>query len=118
MMDPRLVRYLETLGVGPDALDGWTVKIAQRDGKDCGFVLVKGPEIHMHAFDDGAMSRRNILEHMAPILAEYGYCTTRVPIAETDHKLRRALDFEMTWQDASFTYWATTKLPFQRKRRE
>jgi hypothetical protein len=116
MMDLRLIRYLETLGVGPEALDGWSVKVAQRDGRDVGFFLQRGPEVHMLAFEDGAMSRRNITAHLAPVLDEFGYVTTRVPVGETDHKLRRVLGFEMTWQDNSFTYWAMTEMPFARKK--
>jgi hypothetical protein len=114
-MDARIVRYFETLGVSSEALDGWDVKLAQRDGKDCGFILTKGSEIHMQAFESGAMSRKNITEYLQPLLDEYGYATTRVPIAERDHKLRQVLGFEMTWQDESFTYWAITEMPFQRR---
>lgn len=117
-MDARLVRYLETLGVGPDALDGWDVKVAQRDGRDVGFVVTNGPEIHMMAFDDGAMSRKNVLEHLGAVIDKYGYATTRVPLSETDHRLRTILGFEQTWQDNQFTYWAATDIPFRRKNRE
>jgi hypothetical protein len=117
-MDPRLARYLESIGVGPDALDGWSISIAQRDGVDCGFVLTKGPEIHMQAFSDGVMSRKNVLEHVAPLLAEFGYCTTRTPLSETDHKLRKVLGFIPTWADSNFQYWAMTAMPFQRKQHE
>lgn len=115
MMDDRLLQYLHTIGASPDALDGWTIKTAQRDGVDCGVVLTKGPEVHMLAFGAGAMSRKNILEHLSPILDRYGYVTTRVPIAERDHRLREILGFEMTWEDDKFTYWALTSLPFRKR---
>lgn len=114
-MDSRLIRYLSTLGVGEDALDGWAVTVAQRDGVDCGFVIVKGTEVHILPFADGAMTRKNIREAMAPILDAYGFITTRVPLAETDHRLRRVLGFEHLWSDHAFSYWAATALPFSRK---
>ncbi len=115
-MDPRLVRYLASIGFGSDALDGWTVSVAQRDGVDCCFVLINGPEIHILPFEDGkAMTRKNVIETLTPLLDEFGYVTTRVPRTETNHKLRTTLGFEQTWQDDQFTYFALTELPFRRK---
>lgn len=114
-MDARLVRYLESIGVGADALDGWTVTLARKDGVDCGYVISRGTEIHIYPFYAGAMSRKNIIEHMAKILDEHGFITTRVPLHETNHKLRELLGFRMLWWDMQYTYWAATSLPFQRK---
>lgn len=114
-MDPRLVAYLASLGASPDALDGWTVRTAQRAGADVAFVITRGTEIHMVSLvGPRAMSRRNILEHLAPILEEHGYATTRVPASETDHRLRLALGFTMTWQDQDYTYWALTSSPYKK----
>lgn len=114
-MDERLVDYLTALGATPAALDGWAVHVAQRAGVDVGFVVTRGPEIHMLSLvGPRAMSRRNIVEHLAPIVAAYGYATTRVPAAETDHRLRLTLGFVQTWADANYTYWALTALPYQK----
>jgi hypothetical protein len=114
-MDQRLIAYLDALGVDPDALDGWAVHTAQRDGQDVGFVVQKGPELHMLSLSERkAMSRRNIVEFINPVLDEFGYVTTRVPTSETNHRLRVCLGFEQTWQDHQFTYWALTKIPFER----
>lgn len=118
-MDPRLIDYLAGLGASPDALDGWTVHTAQRAGEDVAFVLTKGPEIHMLSLvGPRAMSRRNIAQFLGPILAEHGYATTRVPAAETDHRLRLALGFVQSWADENYTYWALTALPYQRQQPE
>jgi hypothetical protein len=114
-MDARLVAYLGTLGTGPEALDGWTIQVAQRDGRDVGFFIHRGTEVHMLALEPGAMSRKNILDHLTPVFEQYGFCTTRVPLAEKDHKLRRILGFAPLWADHECTYWAMTKLPFTRK---
>lgn len=114
-MDPRLIEYLASLGATPAALDGWDVATAQRAGVDVAFVITRGPEIHMVSLvGPRAMSRRNILEHLAPILEEHGYATTRVPAAETDHRLRLALGFVQTWADEHYTYWALTTRPYQK----
>lgn len=114
-MDARLVDYLASLGATPAALDGWTVHTAQRAGVDVAFVITSGPEIHMLSIvGPRAMSRQNILQHLAPILEEHGYATTRVPIEETDHRLRLALGFSQTWADENYTYWALTALPYQK----
>jgi hypothetical protein len=114
-MDPRLAQYLQSLRADPSALDGWTITTAQRAGEDVGFVITKGPEIHiLPTAEKKAMSRRNILEFVKPLLEQYGYVTTRVPIAETNHRLRVALGFEYTWSDAMFSYWALTKIPYER----
>jgi hypothetical protein len=114
-MDARLIDYLASLGASPDALDGWTVRTAQRAGQDVAFVITRGTEIHMLSLvGPRAMSRRNILEHLVPILEEHGYATTRVPASETDHRLRLALGFVQTWQDQDYTYWALTTRPYQK----
>lgn len=114
-MDKRLVDYLAGLGAGPAALEGWTVRSAARDGQFVGYVISLGPEVHILPLVEGrALSRRNIIEHIAPLLDQFGYVTTRVPIAETDHRLRTALGFERTWDDQFCSYWAMTRLRYAR----
>lgn len=115
-MDARLVQYLASLGATPEALDGWTVHTAQRAGVDCGFVITRGPEIHMLSISERrAMSRRNIVAYLEPLISTYGYATTRVAATETNHRLREALGFVPTWADENFTYWALTSLPYEKQ---
>lgn len=112
----RLSQYLHSIGCGEASLDGWTVSIAKRAGMDVAIVATHGPEIHILPFEHGkAMSRRNIAEFLNPLIDEYGYASTRVPIAEEDHRLRVKLGFVMTWEDEQFTYWTVTEHPFKRK---
>lgn len=114
-MDARLVRYLESIGTKPDALDGWSIQTAQRAGEDVAFVITRGPEIHMLSIAERrAMSRRNILRFVQPLLDVYGYAATRVPLSETDHRLRDALGFVHTWSDENFSYWVLTASPYQK----
>ena len=118
-MDQRLVDYLATLGAAPESLDGWTVHTAQRAGVDCGFVITRGCEIHMLSIvGKRAMSRRNIAQFLCPIIEEHGYASTRVPLSETDHKLREALGFVRTWDDGIVSYWMLTHCPFEKKQPE
>lgn len=116
-MDQRLVDYLATVGVSEDALAGWDVTEAFRAGQPVGFVISRGTEIHFHIFDlskRAALSRRNIIAFVKPILDEYSFCTTRVPIAVTDHAFRERLGFKQTWRDSEYTYWSLTELPYER----
>lgn len=109
---------LERLGLQEASLNGWKAEVAQRAGEDVGLVLTKGCEIHFVIFDPlahRAMSRKNTLKFLKPVFEEFGYVTTRVPIAETDHTLRERLGFTFAWQDERFTYWTLTELPFQRR---
>lgn len=118
-MDQRLVDYLATLGAEPSALDGWTIHTAQRAGVDCAFVITKGPEIHFVSLvGPRAMSRRNIAEFVCPLIESYGFCTTRVPLSETDHKLRLALGFVKTWECTQYSYWMLTHCPYQKNQPE
>lgn len=118
-MDQRLLDYLASLGAAPAALDGWAVHVAQRAGEDVAFVITRGPEIHMLSLvGKRAMSRRNIAQFLHPIVREHGYATTRVPVTETDHRLREALGFVQTWADEHYTYWALTALPYERQQPE
>lgn len=117
-MDKRLVLYLASLGTDPTALVGWTVRTVQRAGEDVGFTISRGPEIHfLPLVERRAMSRRNIIEHINPLLEQFGYATTRVPKTETDHRLRTALGFEQTWEDHECTYWALTRLKYERTKK-
>lgn len=112
----RLLQYLHSIGCGESSLDGWAVSIAQRAGVDAVIVATRGPEIHVLPLTQGnALSRRNIAEFVNPLIDEYGYASTRVPIAEEEHRLRVKLGFVMTWEDEQFTYWTVTEHPFKRK---
>jgi len=115
-MDARLEQYLASIGASAGALAGWNIQTAKRAGVDVAFVITRWTEIHFVSIvGNRAMSRRNIAEFVAPLLEKYGYATTRVPIAETDHRLREALGFQHTWSDDYYSYWAITELPYQRK---
>jgi len=115
-MDARLVAYLESVGADVQCLDGWQIRPAQRAGKDVAFVITRGPEIHMLSLVEGnAISRRNLREYLRPIIEKFGYATTRVPLAEVNHRLRHALGFTYTWSDDHFSYWALTQVPYVRE---
>lgn len=97
--------------------NGWRIVTATRNGEDVAHVYTRGPEIHIETLVQGrALTRRNIIEHLAPLIEEFGYATTRVPIAETNHKLREKLGFVQTWNDDNFTYWALTETPFKKEK--
>lgn len=108
-------KYLTDLELPPDALDGWVCSIATRAGKDVALTIVRGCEIHFCSLTERpAVSRKNVREAMQPVLAEFGYVTTRVPIAITDHRLREKLGFSFTWADHDFNYFSATALPFEK----
>lgn len=114
-MDARLAEYLGSIGASAGSLAGWHIQTAQRAGVDVAFVITRFTEIHFVSIAPGrAMSRRNIIEALAPLIAKYGYATTRVPIGETNHRLRELLGFQHTWDDSTYSYWAITKLPYQK----
>jgi hypothetical protein len=114
-VDKRASDYLRGLGMNPAMLKGWKVRVAQRAGEDVAIVITSGPEIHFVSLGGPAMTRKNTLEFLAPLIKRFGYATTRVPREVTDHKLRNMLGFVPTWNDNLFTYWALTELPFQRR---
>lgn len=114
-MDKRLVGYLASLGADPACLEGWTIRTAQRAGVDVAFVASLGPEIHFVSLvGPRAMSRKNIAEHLGAVIQEHGYATTRVPLAETNHRLREALGFTQSWADENYTYWVLTEAPYKK----
>jgi hypothetical protein len=93
----------------------WKRQVATRDGKDVAVVLTKGTEIHFVSLDEKrAMTRKNTLEFLKPIHDEFGYVTTRVPIAETNHRLREILGFQYQWSDENFSYWILHDLPWSK----
>lgn len=115
-MDQRLAAYLATVGVSEDAMAGWTIAEAFRDGASVGFIIRAGAEIHIVPMVAGkSLSRRNIIDAVQPVLDSYGYVVTRVPVEQQDHRLRERLGFKQTHQDQRYTYWALTKLPYERR---
>ena len=118
-MNPHLEAYLKTIGVPKDqaeaALKNWTVAVVKRDHKEIGIVITSGTEIHFVLLGGPAMTRKNTLEFLKPIYDEFGFVTTRTPIAETDDRLRDVLGFKYQWHDESFKYWSLTELPWQKK---
>lgn len=119
-MASKLSRYLASVGLpGSEPLlrkDGWDVQVAQRDGKDVAIVIVKGTEIHFCSLDEKrAMTRKNTLQFLEPIFAEWNFVTTRVPLTVTDHRLREILGFKFQWRDNEFSYWTLFHLPFCKK---
>lgn len=118
-MASKLARYLASVGLpGSEPLlrkDDWDVQVAQRDGRDVAVVIVKGTEIHFVSLDEKrAMTRKNTLQFLEPIFAEWGFVTTRVPLTVTDHRLREILGFKFQWRDHQFSYWTLFALPFQK----
>ena len=112
-LNSSVAAYLASLGVSD--LPGWTIKIAQRNGLDVGFVLTNGSEMHIAPMDRGeSLSRRNIHKFIVPMLEEFGYVTTRTPPDGIDYSWLTRVGFKQTWSDARFVYWALTELPYQR----
>ena len=115
----KLKRYLEAVGLPGSEVslrrDGWDVQIAQRDGKDVAIVVTRGTEIHFVSLHEKhAMTRKNTLAFLEPIYREWGFVTTRVPIAETNDRLRDVLGFRYQWRDENFRYFTLTQLPFSK----
>ena len=114
-MHPLVSKYLIDLEFPANALDGWVCSIATRAGKDVALIIVRGCEIHFCSLTDSpAVSRKNVRDAMEPLLIEYGYCTTRVPLEITDHRLREKLGFRFSWADDYFNYFSATELPFEK----
>lgn len=114
-MHPAVTNLCDELGISEAAFDGWQCTVAQRAGVDVAVVLSKGTELHMASLTDKkAISRKNVRDFVLPILLEYGFVTTRVPIAETDHKLRERLGFLKTWSDDHYSYFCMTEPPYEK----
>lgn len=116
----KLTRYLEAVGLPGSEVslrrDGWDVQIAQRDGKDCAVVCTKGPEVHFVSLHEKhAMTRKNTLEFLSKPFFEWGFVTTRTPVAETNDRLRTCLGFKYQWTDGMHKFWMMTELPWQKK---
>lgn len=97
----------------------WDVTEATRNGESVAIVMVSGTEIHFAIYpgkEKKALSRANIRAYLAPILDKYGMATTRVPVSETNHKLREHLGFHWTWSDGVYNYFALTELPYRKEK--
>ena len=106
---------LSQLGLPKESLDGWECHVAQRNGQDVAMVIVRGCEVHMASLTDkGAISRKNVLQFLTPILDKHGMVTTRTPLSVTDDRLRDKLGFIKTWSDDRWNYFALTELPYQK----
>ena len=114
-MAPQLSDMLLDLGLPNEVMDGWECRVAQVNGVDSVIFLKKNCEVHMASLTDRkAISRKNVREFVAPIVAEFGYASTRFPLAAIDKKLMRALGFVHSYNDDKYSYWVTTETPFSK----
>jgi hypothetical protein len=114
----RVSEYLYGLGIPHEGLRDWTLEVAQHRGEDVAIIATKGCEIHFVALDEAAhrtVTRKNLRRFLAPLIERYGYATTRVPVAVTDHRLREKLGFVELWRDETFAYFVVADMPYSRK---
>lgn len=83
-------------------------------------ILVKGPEIHLYVQKGHrgvAISRRACADVLGPLIATYGYATTRLFMSAEPWQVEfvTRLGFKPTWSDGVCQYYILTSLPFIKK---
>ena len=106
-------------GADASAFDGWTVIPGFVDGQHVATAIVNGTEIHfalVPEFRHTAMLRQRAQEFIAPLLKQWGFLTTRVPLAERGkQRFVERVGFRQTWADEQFQYYLLGQLPFARR---
>jgi hypothetical protein len=82
-------------------LDAWEVEPVEIDGRLAFATLVRGPEFHFTSFETGArVPVATIWARVEPIMARYGFVTTRTPKDEPrQHRFNKLLGFRPIGED-------------------
>lgn len=106
-------------GADASAFDGWTVVPGFIDGQHAATAVVNGTEIHfalVPEFRHKAVLRQRTQEFIRPLLKQWGFLTTRVPLASrAKQRFVERVGFKQTWADEKFQYYLLGELPFARR---
>lgn len=106
-------------GLDGSAFADWEVVPGFIDGEHAATAVLKGTEIHfgiVPKFRKRAAVRRRLAgEFIGPLLARWGFLTTRVLLTSVDKKrFVERVGFKPTWSDHVFQYYMLSELPFAR----
>jgi hypothetical protein len=93
----------------------WDVTAIEVEGKLAFVTLTQGPEFHYTSFDTGTpITLAMIRGWLEPILAKYGYATTRTPKSEPrQHRLNLRLGCTVCDEDEFFIHYRLEAPPCQ-----
>ena len=93
-------------------LEGWTIIPHKVGSLVVGAVLTKGSELHFVTFGETwKLSRVNIRQYLAPVLAREGCVTTKTPKDDTrQQRFNRLIGFTDDGEDEFFLHMKLTKL--------
>lgn len=97
-------------------LAGWTVEPQTVNGDLVVLWLTKGPEIHFVTFGKvWKLTRADIRARLGPLIAEYGYATTKTPLEDArQRRFNKILGFEETEEDEFYVHLTIRRLPFKK----
>jgi hypothetical protein len=116
--------YLDWLDLShhPEAsrvLASWEYVALLEDDEVVGIAALKGTEIHFAAapaWRGRVMSRRRIRAFLEPLMARYGFLTTRSLVGDLGSAVfLRRLGFVNTWTELEIRHWMLTALPYSRE---
>lgn len=99
--------------------DTHTVEAALRDWRLIdtteGVLMLRGTELHFAPAPWFRPRRSVARRHVAELLSEHGYLTTRTLLDQTN-PLVKLLGFTPTWDDGKYQFYILTEPPFGEKR--
>ncbi len=93
-------------------LDSWDIVTNYVDGIPTFITIAKGPDFHFESLGTGRrMTRKMIVDFLAPIIAKYGYAATKTPHEDVrQHRFNKALGFEVVNHDEYDTHYRISRV--------
>ncbi len=90
----------------------WEIRESIRDGERVAVLAFNGPEFHFASFGKRSFTRRDIKDEvLAPLIARYGYATTRTPIADTrQQRFNERFGFVRTGEDGQNIHYRIERI--------
>jgi hypothetical protein len=99
---------------------GWQAHVLMHGGEDVAVLVYCGTEVHLNVkpgHQGRVLSRKALRELAAPIMDQWGFITTKLPIgSDKDREFIERIGFSKTWSSETFDYFILTTQPYERKK--
>lgn len=83
-----------------ELIQNWQLTPEYKEGKLCGVVMTKGPEIHFVTAKLRSITRADLRKYLIPLIQTFGYAQTRAPIKDVRQaRFNQLIGFELYGQE-------------------
>ncbi len=106
-------------GEAGQALAGWSLIPIVVNGKERGGAILRGTEIHVALSPEWrgrTITRARAREFLEPLMAGFGFLTTRAIAGAGHHRFLSGIGFKKTWSGGGVDHYMLSEAPLGRTR--